>query len=72
MKSEPTDYRFLSPEPQDHTRERPHVQLVRGGNGTMMAGSLCPHCLRHAMTSRHIQANVPCPVCGQRPRPLPA
>ncbi len=69
MKPEPIDYRFLPADPEVSSRPR-RLAVVRGANGTLMAGSLCPHCLRHPMTARHLQANAPCPLCSQRPRPL--
>ncbi len=68
MKSDPINYQFLPPEPEASARPRLRLRAVHGANGTFMAGALCPHCLRHAMTARHLRANAPCPVCGKRPR----
>jgi hypothetical protein len=68
MKSQPIDYRFLPDDAEVPSRRR--LAVVRGANGTLMAGALCPHCLRHPMTARHLQANAPCPLCSQRPRPI--
>jgi hypothetical protein len=66
MQSEAIDYRYLPPEPEK-TAPRLRPRAVHGANGTFMAGALCPHCQRHAMTGRHILADAPCPVCAKRP-----